>query len=124
MDSETLEAKLRNQLSPIYGLADLVLLIDEKEGIKQLCIEQAKQAIKNKEEIDNLLVNIENNIQHLQEELEKVKKNNLSFGVKYFKLKQAADAMVDRLEMARVHATNINVISAIEREIENYHKIK
>lgn len=59
MENETLEAKLRNQLSPIYGLADMILLIDEKPEMKQLIIEQAKQAVKNKEAIDLLLVEIE-----------------------------------------------------------------
>lgn len=59
MENETLEAKLRNQLSPIYGLADMILLIDEKPEMKQLIIEQAKQAVKNKDVIDLLLVEIE-----------------------------------------------------------------
>ena len=44
MENETLEAKLRNQLSPIYGLVDMILLMEEKPEIKELLIKQAKQA--------------------------------------------------------------------------------
>ena len=62
MKNETLEAKLRNQLSPIYSLADMILLIDEKPEVKKILIEQAKQAVKNKEVIDLLLVEIEKKI--------------------------------------------------------------
>jgi hypothetical protein len=56
---ETLEAKLRNQLSPIYGLADMILLLEKKPEIKELLIEQAKKTIANRKVIDTLLVSIE-----------------------------------------------------------------
>ena len=59
MENETLEAKLRNQLSPIYGLADMILLMNKKPEIKDLLIKQAKQVVKNKEIIDLLLAGIE-----------------------------------------------------------------
>lgn len=59
MENETLEAKLRNQLSPIYGLVDMILLMEEKPEIKKLLINQAKQAVANKEKIDFLLAGIE-----------------------------------------------------------------
>ncbi len=59
MENETLEAKLRNQLSPIYGLVDMILLMEEKPEIKELLIKQAKQAVKNKKIIDLLLAGIE-----------------------------------------------------------------
>lgn len=56
---ETLEAKLRNQLSPLYGIADLVLLMDENPEIKKHVIQMAKQASKNKPTIDLILRGIE-----------------------------------------------------------------
>lgn len=56
---ETLEAKLRNQLSPIYGLVDMILLMEKNQEIKELIIEQAKQALDNKDKIDFLLTSIE-----------------------------------------------------------------
>lgn len=56
---ETLEAKLRNQLSPIYGLVDMILLMEKNPEIKELIIEQAKQALDNKDKIDFLLTSIE-----------------------------------------------------------------
>ena len=59
MENETLEAKLRNQLSPIYSLVDMILLMEEKPEIKELIIKQAKQAVSNKERIDLLLAGIE-----------------------------------------------------------------
>ena len=59
MENETLEAKLRNQLSPIYGLVDMILLMEQKPEIKELLIKQAKQAVTNKEIIDLLLAGIE-----------------------------------------------------------------
>lgn len=56
---ETLEAKLRNQLSPIYGLVDMILLMEKNPEIKELIIEQAKQSLDNKDKIDFLLTSIE-----------------------------------------------------------------
>lgn len=59
MENETLEAKLRNRLSPLYSLVDMILLMEKKPEIKELLIEQAKQAVVNKEVINLLLVGIE-----------------------------------------------------------------
>lgn len=61
---ETLEAKLRNQLTPIYGLADLVILIEDEEGqmkqsLLEIIIDMAHQVNKNKDKIDKLLKKIE-----------------------------------------------------------------
>ena len=56
---ETAEAKLRNQLSPLYGLASAVLRIDDHPEMKRIVFDMANQAIKNKEAIDLLLVEIE-----------------------------------------------------------------
>ena len=60
IDEETLEAKLRNQLTPIYNLAQVVLTLDEKPEIKDIAISLAKQCLINKSQIDSLLVQIEN----------------------------------------------------------------
>lgn len=57
---ETLEAKLRNQLTPLYGLSDLILLLDDNPDLKPILIEMAKLAQKSKKEIDRLLIEIEN----------------------------------------------------------------
>ena len=51
MSKETLEAKLRNQLSPLYGLADLVLLGYDNPEIKPILIREAKKALKNRKKI-------------------------------------------------------------------------
>lgn len=59
MENETLVAKLRNQLSPIYGLANMILMMEEKPEIKQLIIKQSEQVVKNKTKIDQLLTAIE-----------------------------------------------------------------
>lgn len=56
---ETNIAKLRNQLSPHYGLPEMILMLDEHPEIKPLLIEQAKQAKQNKDRIDELLTLIE-----------------------------------------------------------------
>ena len=58
--TETLEAKLRNQLSPIYGLADIVLLIDKSPGLIPIAMDMAKQVISNKDRVNLLLKLIEN----------------------------------------------------------------
>lgn len=59
---ETLEAKLRNQLSPIYGLVDMILLMEKNPEIKELLVKQAKQCVKNKQVIDSLLLEMEGKI--------------------------------------------------------------
>jgi len=56
---ETAEAKLRNQLSPLYGLAETILRLDDHPKMRTIIFDMAKQAIKNKEAIDLLLVEIE-----------------------------------------------------------------
>lgn len=57
---ETAEAKLRNLLTPIYSLADIVILMDEHQDLKRIAIDTAKQVIINKEKIKQLLIEIEN----------------------------------------------------------------
>lgn len=57
---ETPEAQLRNQLTPIYNLAQVILRLDEKPEIKNIVISLAKQCLVNKSKIDSLLVQIEN----------------------------------------------------------------
>ncbi len=63
MEPETLEAKLRNQLTPIYGLADMVLAMEKHEfkntELNKLVVETAKQVKKNQLQIINLLQQIE-----------------------------------------------------------------
>jgi len=56
MTPETLEAKLRNQLSPIYGLA---LAMEKNPQIMNIVIGMAKEATANKARIDELLSEIE-----------------------------------------------------------------
>ncbi len=61
---ETLEAKLRNQLTPIYGICDIILLLDGEEGMMKpelikIIIDLANLANKNKDKIDKLLQKIE-----------------------------------------------------------------
>ena len=60
MAKETLEAKLRNQLTPIYGLAQMVLLLKKNPAMQDILIMSAKQVIKNQKKIDFLLKKIEN----------------------------------------------------------------
>ncbi len=56
---ETPVDKLRNQLSPHYGLPEMILAIDKHPDMKGLVIAQAKQAQTNKTRIDELLKEIE-----------------------------------------------------------------
>jgi len=62
--NETAVDKLRNQLSPHYGLPEMILAIEnhpeKKDGLMKLIIEQGKQAQANKQRIDELLIEIEN----------------------------------------------------------------
>jgi hypothetical protein len=62
-DTETLTAKLRNALSPAYGLAQMILLTEEnqdkKEDMWELLVEAAKQAEKQQERIDKILSKLE-----------------------------------------------------------------
>ncbi len=58
--TESPESKLRNSLTPIYNLAEMVLLMDKKEGLKEVVMDTAKQVIANRKRIDELLVMIEN----------------------------------------------------------------
>lgn len=73
MEKETVIGKLRNQLTPIYGLVDMVLMIDAKVEMKELCIEEAERCIKNAEKIKPLLSEIESRITSLESELEERK---------------------------------------------------
>lgn len=56
---ETLEAKLRNLLTPLYSLADIVVLSENNKELHKISIDVAKQAIINKEKINELLILIE-----------------------------------------------------------------
>lgn len=62
-DNETLEAKLRNQLSPIYNLADMILIMNqhpEKEAeLKSIVLAEATKVVENKQRIEFLLSGIE-----------------------------------------------------------------
>lgn len=55
---ETPQAKLRNQLTPIYSLADMVLRIHDLPTT--MIVDTAKQAFENKERINQLLTEIDN----------------------------------------------------------------
>lgn len=61
---ETLEAKLRNQLTPVVGLAEMVLIMDKDEknkpALMKLVVKTAKQVLKNNLKIIKLLQDIEN----------------------------------------------------------------
>lgn len=63
IDTETLEAKLRNQLSPLYGLASMVVALEDNNSpeLLKIIIECAKQAMKSTEEIDIILKKIDAN---------------------------------------------------------------
>lgn len=58
-DNETLEAKLRNKLSPFYNLAKMVLAMEKNPKIKDLVIKEAEKVIENRKIIDELLLKIE-----------------------------------------------------------------
>ena len=60
LEEETSVAKLRNALSPHYGLPDMVLMMDKRPEIRPLLFKQAEQAKKNGERIRELLTLIEN----------------------------------------------------------------
>lgn len=58
MPQETLQAKLRNQLSPIYSLSSICVELEKtefRESLIPLIIDHAKLAEQNREKIDNLL---------------------------------------------------------------------
>ena len=63
--NETAVAKLRNMLSPHYGLPEVVLAMDsltdndQKKELFKILVEQCKQSQKNKKRIDELLNEIE-----------------------------------------------------------------
>jgi hypothetical protein len=67
MEIETLEAKLRNQLTPIYSLAKMVLQLETNPELKEIVIAQAKQVFDNKEKIDALLEAIESKTKQVTE---------------------------------------------------------
>ncbi len=59
-DTETYPAKLRNALTPLYGLSQMILLLEVKDKyeiseLMNLIIDSAKQAEKNRPRIDKLL---------------------------------------------------------------------
>lgn len=62
--NETAVGKLRNQLSPHYGLPEMVILYlegteNKRQQLEQFLLMQAKQAQSNKKRIDELLIEIE-----------------------------------------------------------------
>ena len=59
METETLEAKLRNQLTPIYGLADMILALDKNPDLMPIVVGTAKQVDVNKKKIEQILCAIE-----------------------------------------------------------------
>ncbi len=59
INQETVEAKLRNQLTPIYSLAKSVLLLENNADMKPIIIDMANQVLKNSDEINKLLIEIE-----------------------------------------------------------------
>lgn len=59
MHQETLPAKLRNQLSPIFNLIELVLLESDNEQIKDLILSEAKTIQQNRKNILDLIEKIE-----------------------------------------------------------------
>lgn len=62
-DTETYEAKLRNQLTPLYGLSSMILMLEERKDdieLINIIINAAKQAETNKKKVDKLLTLIEN----------------------------------------------------------------
>jgi uncharacterized protein involved in tolerance to divalent cations len=63
IDTETLEAKLRNKLTPAYSLASMVLILEKNSSpeLIQLLIESAKLVEEKLFEIDTILEKIDNN---------------------------------------------------------------
>jgi hypothetical protein len=63
MPNETTLARLRNQLSPLYSLVDMVLLMEEKDSpeLRQIIKDTAKQADISKERILFLIRKLESN---------------------------------------------------------------
>lgn len=61
-EEETLEAKLRNQLTPIYGLSNIVLAMINNPGIglEKIVLESIDQINTNKPIIDDILKQLEN----------------------------------------------------------------
>lgn len=57
--TETPCAKLRNQLTPLYSLASMVVLIEQDERMRELAIETAKKALEGTDTINQLLKEIE-----------------------------------------------------------------
>ncbi len=63
MDTETLEAKLRNKLSPIYSLADIIIALEKNFSpeLLKIAIDTAKKTKTNQSEIDTILKKIDTN---------------------------------------------------------------
>ncbi len=56
---ETPAAKLRNKLSPLYGLATMILMMKDNKELEKLVFEQAELAVDTMPTIDNLLTTID-----------------------------------------------------------------
>lgn len=59
MAKETLSAKLRNQLTPLYSLAEMIVLGKDNPEILDAVIECAENALENRKTIDKLLTEID-----------------------------------------------------------------
>lgn len=62
MEKETLQAKLRNKLTPLYSLSSLCIELDKdefRETLIPLVVENAKNAESNRKKIDYLLTSID-----------------------------------------------------------------
>lgn len=57
---ETNADKLRNALSPLYGLALMVVNLENHPELLPIVISTAKKAARSKQTIDDLLIKIEN----------------------------------------------------------------
>lgn len=71
---ETNLSKLRNRLTPLYGLSDIVLAFKDGHDLKDIMIESAQQAVENQEPIQDILKDIYLEISSKDSEIEKLKK--------------------------------------------------
>jgi dsDNA-specific endonuclease/ATPase MutS2 len=71
MNKETVEARIKNLLNPIYTLAQMCVELENHPELLKSVIEQAKQAVSNKENLDELLKHVDDNARKI-EKLERV----------------------------------------------------
>lgn len=96
---ETPISKLRNVLTPIYGLADILLSVDfsDKEQV-DLLIKCAKQAVENKESIHILLKEIEYATLLTEEKDKRIKELEEACADYSYNLKNKED-LIDKLKI-------------------------